>query len=116
MLDYAVKGPKKFLGGAFVVESYQDLERASALGGGKIEEMTCAPGRGHSVTIQDPEGFPMVLIHGQASVDGQEPPENIVSNYEKQKPRLREFLRFTHGPAAVFKVNNCLKSCQCLIR
>ncbi|KAI5459545.1 trihydroxytoluene oxygenase [Mariannaea sp. PMI_226] len=103
---YATVGPKKFLGGAYVVESYQDLERASALGGVEIEEMAEAPGRGHIVTIQDPEGFPVALIYGQESVDGQEPPDRIISNYEKDKPRLREFLRFTHGPAAVFKLGH----------
>ena len=56
------------------------------------------------VTIFDPEGFPINLIHGQEPRAGQEPPEKIVSNYEKDKPRVRKFLRFEPGPAAVHKV------------
>lgn len=105
-LDYVCKGEKKFLGGAFTVESYQDLERASALGGGvPIEEMKDAPGKGHIVTVNDPEGFPVSLVHGQEPVNSQEPPAKVTSNYVQDKPRIREFLRFKPGPAAVYKVS-----------
>lgn len=106
LLDYVCKGEKKFLGGAFTVESYQDLERASALEGGvPIEEMKEAPGKGHMVTVHDPEGFPVSLVYGQEPVDSQERPAKITSNYAQEKPRIREFLRFKPGPAAVYKVS-----------
>lgn len=106
LIDYVCKGEKKFLGGAFTVESYQDLERASTLEGGvSIEEMKDAPGKGHIVTVHDPEGFPVSLIYGQEPVDSHEPPAKITSNYAQDKPRIREFLRFKPGPAAVYKVS-----------
>jgi len=101
-----VKGPKKFLGGAFIVESEEDLKRASQLGNGaEIRKLSYAPGGGSMVTVFDPEGFPINLMHGQEPAAGQEPPDKIVSNYEKDKPRVREFLRFQPGPAAVHKVS-----------
>ncbi|KAH8892627.1 Glyoxalase/Bleomycin resistance protein/Dihydroxybiphenyl dioxygenase [Thozetella sp. PMI_491] len=103
---YAVKGPKKFLGGTFLVESYQDLERAAALGGGEITELSDAPGKGHLVTIFDPEGFPVNLLHGQGDVPSQVPAVKSVTNYELEKPRVREFLRFKPGPAAVHKLGH----------
>lgn len=106
LLDYVCQGEKKSLGGAFTVESYQDLERASALqGGAPIQEMEDAPGKGHIVTVQDPEGFPISLVYGQEPVDSQEAPAKITSNYAQDKPRIREFLRFKPGPAAVYKVS-----------
>lgn len=107
LLDYVCKGEKKFLGGAFTVESYQDLERASALEGGvPIEEMKNAPGKGHIVTVHDPEGFPISLVYGQEMVNSQGAPVKITSNYAEDKPRIREFLRFKPGPAAVYKVSS----------
>ncbi|KAH7141797.1 trihydroxytoluene oxygenase [Dactylonectria macrodidyma] len=109
---YATKGDKKFLGGAFIVESYQDLERAGALAGVQIEEMVDAPGKGYMVTLHDPERLPVCLMYGQDPVDGQEPAGKITANYEKEKPRIREFLRFKPGPAAVYKLGHyglCVK-------
>lgn len=69
-----------------------------------IEEMKDAPGKGHIVTVHDPEGFPVSLVHGQEPVDSQEPSVKITSNHAQDKPRIREFLRFKPGPASVYKV------------
>ncbi len=65
--DYARKGPKEFLGGAYLVESPQDLERAIALGdsNAEIRKMSEAPGQGLIVTLVDPEGFPVNLVYMQ---------------------------------------------------
>ncbi|KAI0448204.1 trihydroxytoluene oxygenase [Xylaria telfairii] len=106
---HALKGPKKFLGGTFLVESYEDLERATKLpGSSDIQKLVDAPGGGFLVTVYDPEGFPMSLIYGQeereASADEQ--PKKLVYNFENEKPRVREFLRFKPGPAAVHKLGH----------
>ena len=114
---YAQKGPKKFLGGTYEVESYADLEKAAAIeGAGKIEELSDAPGGGHSVTLTDPEGFPVCFIHGQEPAETGQLPTKLITNYEQDKPRVREFLRFREGPAAVHKVRSPLEywTCQCL--
>ena len=105
---YAQKGiEKKFLGGTFEVESYEDLEKATKLpNAGQIEEMKDAPGGGYILTVHDPEGFPMNLLYGQQPAQTGELPEKIIQNYEVDKPRVRKFNRFTPGPAAVHKLGH----------
>jgi len=110
---YAQKGEKKFMGGTYEVESYADLEKAAKLDkAGNIEELTDAPGGGHLITLTDPEGFPINLIHGQTPAELGTLPEKIIYNDETDKPRVRKFNRFTPGPAAVHKLGHyglCVK-------
>lgn len=102
---YAQKGPKKFLGGTFEVESYEELTKAAKLeGAGPIESLDDAPGGGFMVSLVDPEGFPINLMYGQQKAETGILPEKLILNYELDTPRLREFQRFKAGPAAVHKV------------
>ncbi|OOQ87166.1 putative metapyrocatechase [Penicillium brasilianum] len=104
---YARKGPKEYLGGTFTVETYQDLERATQLStASKIKELTDAPGGGSMVTLTDPEGFPVNLIYGQKAAEKGIYPDKLAVNYEDEKPRIRRFLRFQPGPAAVHKLGH----------
>ncbi|KAK0247094.1 hypothetical protein B0A54_17762 [Friedmanniomyces endolithicus] len=106
---YAQKGPKKFLGGTFQVESHAELEKALRLpGAGKssIEPLHEAPGGGSILTLHDPEGFPVNLMHGQEPTAKGEYPNKILLNDEVSKPRVRKFNRFTPGPAAVHKLGH----------
>lgn len=105
---YCRKGPeKKFLGGAFLVEGYEELEKAAKIpGASQIEEMKDAPGGGYIVTVHDPNGFPVNLIYGQEKTSRGEYPGKIIQNYEVEKPRVRKFNRFTPGPAAVHKLGH----------
>lgn len=67
--------------------------------------MSDAPGGGHIVTIQDPEGFPVNFIYGQAPLEeDREMPEKLLVNFEEDKPRQKRFQRYEPGPAAVYKV------------
>ncbi|KAH7072516.1 trihydroxytoluene oxygenase [Paraphoma chrysanthemicola] len=115
---YARKGEKKFLGGAFEVESYQDLERildipdVRTLEGG-IRAMSEAPGQGSILTIEDPEGFPVNFVFGQSTIDQARIEEasrtrsnTLVLNYETEKSRQRAFQRFEPGPAEVYKLGH----------
>ena len=102
---YAQKGPKTFLGGTFLVESWNDLVKASQLDGAKgIEELEGAPAGGSLVTVIDPEGVPVNFIYGQQEDEVGILPEKLIINFEAEKPRKRSFQRFSEGPAAVFKV------------
>jgi hypothetical protein len=77
---------------------------------GKLEDLTGAPGGGYMVTLTDPEGFPMNLLFGQTPTTPGPYPEKLELNYETEKPRVRRFLRFQPGPAAVHKVSYCRAS------
>ncbi|KIM95298.1 hypothetical protein OIDMADRAFT_45226 [Oidiodendron maius Zn] len=97
----------KFLGGAFEVESFADLEKAARmLGATEIEELTDAPGGGSRVTIFDPEGFPVNLVFGQEMAETGKLPEKLIYNWEQDKPREGAFQRFSTGPAAVHKLGH----------
>ncbi|KAF3395702.1 Metapyrocatechase 2 [Penicillium rolfsii] len=105
---YARKGPKKFLGGTFTVESYEELEKAAKLPtASNILDLSDAPGGGWIVTLTDPEGFPVNLIFGQTPAAKGPIPEKLIVNYEEEKPRIRRFQRFQPGPAAVHKLGHC---------
>lgn len=116
---YAQQGPKAFLGGAFEVQSYAELEKAAALGEGivvsdGIEELKDAPGGGYMVSLRDPEGFVIHLIHGQTPKEPGPFPEVLETNYPDKdaKPRKARFQRFKPGPAAVHKLGHfglCVK-------
>lgn len=106
---YAQEGPKQFLGGTFEVESYAELEKAAALSSATsdgIIHLDDAPGGGHMVTLHDPEGFPINLIHGQTKKEPGPFPEVLTTNYENDKPRVARFQRFKPGPAAVHKLGH----------
>ena len=75
-------------------------------GASPLQALTDAPGGGYNVTLTDPEGFPVNLIYGQTPVEPGKVPENLVLNFENEKPRLRSFQRFQPGPAAVHKVSS----------
>ncbi|PGH18987.1 hypothetical protein AJ79_00020 [Helicocarpus griseus UAMH5409] len=104
---YAQKGPKKFLGGTFEVESYAELERAAQLpGAGAIEMLDDAPGGGWLLSLTDPEGFPLNLVYGQTPAEVGKLPEKLIVNYEVEKTRERKFQRFQAGPAAIHKLGH----------
>lgn len=68
----AEKGDEDSFGGvAFAVESESDLQLASEmLPNASAVRRLEAPGGGKIVTFQDPtDGFPLHLVHGQASID-----------------------------------------------
>lgn len=125
---YAQRGPKKFLGGTFEVETYADLEKYECPGplspmisekltvsratnlpnAGRIQNLSDAPGGGQMVTVTDPEGYPLNLMYGAIPVKVDKFPEKIIHNTESEKPRQRKFARFQPGPAEVHKVSYAL--------
>ena len=112
----AQKGEKKFLGGAFEVESEAELLKASRIAGaGPIRDLSDSesPGGGRIVTLHDPEGFPVSFVYGIEPAPKHDYPEKVIYNYEgDDKPRVRKFNRFTPGPAAVHKLGHyglCVK-------
>jgi len=94
-----------FGGGAYVVESYEELEKAAAIeGASKVMDLD-APGGGRMVTLTDPAGHLVHLVHGQEEKKTEDLAlEKLLVNYEgEEKPRRGKFQRFKAGPAPVFK-------------
>jgi hypothetical protein len=94
----------EFLGGTWAVQSEDDLIAASALeGASKILDLTgIRPGGGKTVTIRDPDGFPINLVHGQTLSEPLAHPEKLLINYEHEKPRVvNKFQRLKEGPCPV---------------
>lgn len=56
------------------------------------------------ISLHDPEGFPINLIHGQEMKEVGLLPEKLLFNDEELKVRKGAFQRFLPGPAAVHKV------------
>ncbi|KAL2204765.1 Glyoxalase/Bleomycin resistance protein/Dihydroxybiphenyl dioxygenase [Sarocladium strictum] len=97
-------GNSQFLGAAYEVESREELERATRIAGATSISKLDGPGGGEILTLTDPIGFKVHLVHGQTK---REPTpmhlEKLTVNYEDEKPRKGEFQRFEHGPAPVHR-------------
>jgi len=94
-----------FAGASYVAEDFTELERAAALpcATGPIYDLD-GPFGGQSVTLRDPAGHLVHIIHGWTEKTS-EPPrlEKLVVNFEDEKPRKGKFQRFKPGPAPVFR-------------
>lgn len=93
-----------FGGAAYTVESYAELERAQSIPGATKIKSLATPGGGSIVTLTDPQGFKVHLVHGQ---EERKPDplnlEKLTVNYEDSKPRKGTFQRFHPGPAPIYR-------------
>ena len=97
-------GISHFGGAGYVVESRDELEKATEIKGASAIREFAAPGGGEVVTLTDPLGFHVHLVHGQEETSGANLDlEKLSVNFETDKPRLGKFQRFKPGPAPVHK-------------
>ncbi|KAM3425739.1 hypothetical protein BST61_g7671 [Cercospora zeina] len=98
-------GESKFCGAAYLVESRDDLRKASRIpGASEIRLMEGMPGGGEMMTLHDPSGIPVHLVYGQTQKPIEEMKlQKLVINFEDEKPRKGRFHRFESGPAPVHK-------------
>ncbi|CCT72912.1 related to 2,3-dihydroxybiphenyl-1,2-dioxygenase [Fusarium fujikuroi] len=104
---------RAFLGGTWAVDSLDDLTKAASKSGASAILDAEGPGGGKKVTLNDPNGFPITFIHGQALKEPQDHPatraldkESPVMNHALEKPRKGRFLRFNKGPSPVHKLGH----------
>ena len=99
-------GKSSFGGAAYVVETREELSRAAnnIPGASKITPLD-APGGGEIVTLTDPAGHKVHIVHGQKENPEEPLPhlKKLVVNYENEKPRVGKFQRFQPGPAPVYR-------------
>lgn len=98
-------GSSSFGGAAYVVEGESELERAAQLkdAEGPIRNLE-GPAGGRAVTLRDPAGHAVHLIHGWQETTASPPHlQKLIINFEDDKPRKGKFQRFEPGPAPVFR-------------
>lgn len=100
-------GANKFGGAAYEVESRDELERATRIPGAtqRLTMLEGFPGGGEMVTLTDPVGHEVHLVHGQSPRQHSVEPklEKLTVNYEDEKPRKGRFQRFEPGPAPIHR-------------
>lgn len=95
------------MGGAYLVETKEDLDRAAAtIPGATPVKNASGPAGGFIVTFKDPDGLPCHLVWGLAPKKVLDDGNLPVVNYPVVKPRLGEFRRFRQGPCPVFKLGH----------
>ena len=95
-----------FGGAAYLVEDREELVKAARVPGASPIRDLDAPGGGEIVTLHDPAGHPVHLVHGQRqkTIENLELRQRkLEMNYEDDKPRKGRFHRFQPGPAPVYK-------------
>jgi hypothetical protein len=98
-------GPKPTFGGAaYLVESREELEKATQIHGASAISPLSGPGGGEQVTLKDPAGHLVHLVFGRQEKPVEEMNlKKLVVNYEHDKPRKGQFQRFEPGPAPVHR-------------
>lgn len=88
-------GKRKFRGGAWIVQSMAELEKAAKLPGSTPIHDFDAPGGGKVVIIKDLLGEEVTLIYGQEDrvPEPREVPKPVMWNTWEDKKRLGEFQR-----------------------
>lgn len=102
-------GKRKFRGGAWIVQSMTELEKASQLPGASSIQDYKAPGGGKVVIVKDNMGEEVTLIYGQTDREqgSKEVPPLIKWNTWHEKPRRGEFQRpETNSPSKVHKLGH----------
>ena len=96
---------KRFVAGAWLVQSDDELERASYLPGASSIVTAADPGHGKIVTLHDPNGFEIRLLFGQELLD-EKPKEPTAVNTPLEKRRKGEFVRVQQSPSLIHKLGH----------
>lgn len=108
MLTLLQAEKSEYMGGAFLVESKEDLELATKLIPGASKLHAAGPAGGYRVTFQDPDGSPVNLVWGiEETGPNKSSISTPASNHPLDKPRLGTFVRYDkHAPCPVFKLGH----------
>jgi catechol 2,3-dioxygenase-like lactoylglutathione lyase family enzyme len=96
------------LGIAFRVEGAGDLEQASRMPGATGVQPIGLPGGGSKVTVKDPNGFVIDLVHGIAPVAPLPMRRPLRCNFGDEKQRYGDLQRVAKGPAQVQRLGHAL--------
>jgi len=94
-------GEPKVLGWAYLAANQEDLTEFAALDGASEVHDIEAPGGGKRVTMTDPNGFTIEIVHGIQPAEELPVRRNMVNWGEDPLRRTNEATRLPRGPAAV---------------
>lgn len=97
----------RFIGPAFEVESEADLDDACATLGASAPRDLDLPGGGRAVSLTDPDGNQVLLVHGSTRGDHEEFYEPLVINtpFEKRRFGRNQYGR-ERGPARLWRLGH----------
>lgn len=101
---------RHFIGGYWVVDSIEELEKAASHPSASSIEDSAAPGGGKVVTVEDPHGHKVGFVHGQTLREKDGPTllekTDPLFNGAAEKPRRGAFRRFKQAPSPVHKLGH----------
>jgi len=104
----AERGDAGFRGVAFEAASAEDLEAAAKMEGASAIEDLDGPGGGRRVRFSDPDGFPVELVHGRATVEPLPVFKPLPLNRGGDVQRRGVRQRLQRGPAQVKRIGHCV--------
>lgn len=101
------QGPRpRFVGFAFIVATRAELEKLSRLPGASAITVSSAPGGGECVTLSDPSGFRVEVLHGQQTVEPLPQRQPLSFNLAGEPSRINQTQRPQVQPAEVIKLGH----------
>jgi len=105
-LHVCEKGEPGLVGWAFLAASAGDLDKLAATEGASAVHEIDEPGGGRRVTLTDPYGFTIELVHGIASVAPLPEESSRPLNLGDRIERVRSVKRLKRGPARVRRMGH----------
>jgi catechol 2,3-dioxygenase-like lactoylglutathione lyase family enzyme len=98
----------RFVGMAFTVGRREDLEKLARLPGASGIERVTHPGGGECVTLMDPSGFKVEVIHGQTLVEELPHRGPMQFNVGATRTRINDTQRLPTEPPEVTRLGHCV--------
>lgn len=102
----AHQGERRLLGIAFEVHSDNDLRRAADIPGASAIESMDGPGGGRRVTLTDPDGNIVEIVHGVEKTEPLDVPTQVFNSASERARRLNGVVRPHRGPSKVLRIGH----------
>lgn len=100
------KGDPSFIGAAFLVASRSDLEEAARMEGASGIDAVTEPGGGQRVSLRDPDGFRIDLVHGVSYLPALPVERHPVNSAFGRERQDGQFYRRPPGPSRVKRLGH----------
>ena len=98
-------GQSRFLGAAFDAADKADLQRLASATGASVQPLA-QPGSGHSVSLTDPSGVAITVVHGVEALPGTPLQQPLTWNVAGTTPRVNATQRPPREPARIERLGH----------